>query len=156
MTTALRPNESYRIGSMRFLLFLVMGLSALGQTAATDIEKLDDRWGKAIVARDAAALDKLLSGDLIYGHASGVLDTKASYMGKIKSGKQVYATLERKNVQVRILDSNNAVTHSWMHVTGTNQDGKFDDKVMMLHIWNKRGGEWRLAGHQTARVQAMP
>jgi ketosteroid isomerase-like protein len=127
----------------------------LAQTPA-EIEKLDDRWGKAIVAHDAATLEKLLADDLIYGHASGVLDTKEKYIAKIKSGKQVYATLERKNILVRILDANNAITHSWMHVTGTNQDGKFDDKVMMLHSWTKRKGSWQLIGHQTARVQVIP
>ena len=139
-------------------MFLLPLLLMAGITAQTpvEIEKLDDRWGKAIVAHDVATLDKLLADDLIYGHASGVLDTKAKYIAKIKSGKQVYATLERKNVSVRILDANSAITHSWMHVTGTNQDGKFDDKVMMLHIWTKRKGAWQLAGHQTARVQAIP
>ena len=138
-----------------FLLPLLFMVGVSAQTP-TEVEKLDDRWGKAIVARDAATLDKLLADDLIYGHASGVLDTKGSYLGKIKSGKQVYATLERKNVLVRILDANNAMTHSWMHVTGTNQDGKFDDKVMMLHVWVRKSGRWQLAAHQTAKVDAMP
>ena len=140
---------------IRVPVFLLLSCCAWAQSSS-DIEKLDDRWGKAIVSRDAAVLDKLLADDLIYGHASGVLDTKATYLGKIRSGKQVYATLERKNVSVRILDANNAMTHSWMHVTGVNQDGKFDDRVMMLHIWTKRNGAWQLAGHQTARVQTMP
>ena len=137
------------------LLPLLLLTGVFAQTPA-EIEKLDDRWGKAIVTHDVAALETLLADDLIYGHASGVLDTKAKYIAKIQSGKQVYATLARKNVSVRILDANNAVTHSWSHVTGTNQDGKFDDKLMMLHIWTKRKGVWQLVGHQTARVQAIP
>ena len=141
---------------MIWLLFLGAFTTAFAQSSTADIEKLDDRWGKAIVAHNTAELETLLADDLIYGHASGVLDTKAKYIAKIKSGKQVYATLERKNVLVRILDANNAVTHSWSHVTGTNPDGKFDDKLMMLHIWTKRKGAWQLVGHQTARVQAIP
>ncbi len=142
---------------IRILLFSLSMTGVFAQVpTAADIEKLDDRWGKAIVAHDVATLEKLLADDLIYGHASGVLDTKEKYIAKIQSGKQVYAALERKNVQVRILDANNAVTHSWSHVTGTNQDGKFDDKLMMLHIWTRRKGAWQLVGHQTARVQALP
>ena len=140
---------------MIWVLFLA-AISAFAQSTAADFEKLDDQWGKAIVARDVATLDKLLADDLIYGHASGVLDTKQTYLTKIRSGKQVYATLERKNVIVRLLGSDSAVTHSWMHVTGVNQDGKFDDKVMMMHTWTRRKGAWQLVGHQTARVQAIP
>jgi hypothetical protein len=143
---------------LRILLCIVSACCAWAQTnvAASEIQQLDDRWGKAIVAHDSAALEKLLAEDLIYGHASGVLDTKQSYIAKIRSGKQVYATLELKNPLVRILDANNAVSHTWSHVTGTNPEGKFDDKLMMLHIWTKRKGVWQLVGHQTARVQKIP
>lgn len=134
------------------LLYTFLAIDAAG------VAKLDDAWGKAIVAKDAAKLEALLSPDLIYGHASGVLDTKKSYLDKIKAGKQVYASLVQKHVKVQLLNATTALTHSWMHVTGTNASGKFDDKVMLLHVWvTKDGGRtWQLAAHQTAKVDSIP
>ena len=49
-----------------------------------------------------------------------------------------------------------AITHSWMRVTGVNPQGPFDDKVMMVHCWVLKGGQWKLAAHQTTRVDKMP
>ena len=125
-----------------------------------DLEKmiisLDSAWATAILEKDVAQLDLLLADDLIYGHASGVLDTKSSYIEKVASGKQVYKSLIQKNVRVRLLGNDAAVTHSWMHVTGTNPEGTFDDKVMMLHVWTKRDNAWKLVGHQTAKVDTIP
>jgi hypothetical protein len=43
-----------------------------------------------------------------------------------------------------------------MHVTGVNQDGPFDDKVMLILFWVKQTGTWRLAGHQTTKVARLP
>jgi hypothetical protein len=43
-----------------------------------------------------------------------------------------------------------------MHVTGVNQAGNFDDKVMMLHVWVKKNGRWLLVAHQTTKVDQLP
>lgn len=140
------------------LLSALLALPGIyGQTAESTIRDLDTAWGKAIVAKDAAKLDRLLDEGLIYGHASGVVDTKKSYLDKIRSGKQVYASLNQYKVTVRILEGGSgALTHSWLHVTGVNPAGPFDDKVMLLHVWSKRGGEWKLIAHQTAKVDSIP
>lgn len=127
------------------------------QTTEATIRDLDTAWGKAIVAKDAAKLEKLLDDGLIYGHASGVVDTKKSYLDKIRSGKQNYKSLEQFKVTVRMLEGgSSALTHSWLHVTGVNPAGPFDDKVMLLHVWSKRGNDWKLIAHQTAKVDSIP
>ncbi|MBL8210818.1 MAG: nuclear transport factor 2 family protein [Bryobacterales bacterium] len=136
------------------LLLLAAAAAALPQSAA-DIEALEKSWQKAIVAKDTATLGKLLADDLFYGHASGVLDTKTAYIDKIKSGRQKYASFEQRALKIK-LHGDTAVTHSWVRVTGVNQDGPFDDKIMMLHVWVKKPAGWQLAGHQTARVDKLP
>ncbi|MEZ5400703.1 MAG: nuclear transport factor 2 family protein [Bryobacteraceae bacterium] len=128
---------------------------ALNAAGNTEIEAMEKQWAAAVVKKDIAALERILSPDLLYGHASNVLDTKTSYIGKLKSGAQVYRTFEQRKLQVKMHGSA-AVTHSWVHVTGTNPQGEFDDKIMMLHVWVKDGGVWKLAGHQTARVDRLP
>lgn len=147
---------------IRCVLPLLLPLyAALAQTtpAASEaieaIEALDKSWVKAVLSRDFSALDKMLAPDLIYGHASGVVDTKQTYIEKLKSGKQVYRTLEQRKMSVR-LHGDAAITHSWARVTGVNPAGPFDDKIMMIHVWVKKGGTWRLAGHQTTRVDKLP
>ncbi len=137
-----------------FGLFVLITVGALGADTAA-VEGMEKQWVQAVLKKDLGALDRLLSADLLYGHASNVLDTKASYIAKLKSGAQVYRTLEQRKLQVKMHGST-AVTHSWVHVTGVNAEGQFDDKIMMLHVWVREGGGWKLAGHQTARVDKLP
>lgn len=136
------------------LLFL-LATAAFSQTTPAAIEALDKAWIKAVLGRDIAALDRMLATDLIYGHATGVVDTKQSYLDKLKGGRQVYRSLEQRKVSVRI-HGDAAVTHSWTHVTGVNPAGPFDDKIMMIHVWVKKGGTWQLLGHQTTKVDKLP
>jgi ketosteroid isomerase-like protein len=140
---------------MRIIFMAIAWAGLLGAETKADIIGLDQAWRKAILAKDAAALDKMLADDLVYGHATGIVDTKATYIAKVKSGKQLYQTLEQKKITVNLYGAS-ALTHSWMHVTGVNQDGKFDDKVMLIHFWVKQNGTWRLAGHQTTKVAKLP
>jgi hypothetical protein len=37
-------------------------------------------------------------------------------------------------------------------MSGKNDRGRFDEHVMMMHVWVKQGGNWRLAAHQTTKI----
>jgi ketosteroid isomerase-like protein len=136
------------------LVLLLLAPAAYGQTEAAIID-MDKAWVKAVLSKDVAALDRILADKLIYAHASGVIDTKKAYLTKLGSGRQVYKSLDQKIAKVE-LHGDTALTQSWVRVTGVNQDGPFDDKIMMMHVWLKQNGVWKLAGHQTARVDKLP
>ena len=141
----------YSLEMIRILLVLASAAWAQMPPA-----QLDETWRKAVLAKDTAALDKLLAPDLVYAHATGIVDTKQTYLDKIKSGRQNYKSMELRQPSVRVY-GDAIVTHSWMRVTGVNQAGPFDDKVMMLHVWVKKSnGAWQLAGHQTTKVDKLP
>ncbi len=119
---------------------------------AQDIAAAEKKWAAAVKARDVKALDSMLADDLIYAHSTGIVDTKQTYLAKIKEGRQVYTTVEHQKMDMRMHGAA-GVTHCIMRMVGTNQAGPFDDKVMMLHIWVKKGANWVLAAHQTTKVQ---
>jgi ketosteroid isomerase-like protein len=66
-----------------------------------DILELEDQRFAAMVARDFAALEKMVHGDLLYTHSSGVTDTKASWLESMKSGKVKYKSASCTERQVR-------------------------------------------------------
>ena len=136
------------------LLVLTAAVCAAADTKES-ILALDKQWSDAIVKGDTATLDKLLADDLVYAHATGIVDTKASYIAKIKERRQIYKSFEQRNPTVNLY-KDSAVTFSWVRVTGTNQAGAFDDKIMLIHFWVKHNNGWRLAGHQTTKVDKLP
>ena len=129
-------------------IFLFSGL-LFGQEP--DARALEQSWVKAITARDAGALTKILGDQLIYAHATGIVDTKSSYIEKVKSGKQKYDGVVHESMTFKLYPST-IVVHSRMHMWGVNQSGKFDDHLMLMHVWVKAGTAWQLVGHQTARL----
>jgi ketosteroid isomerase-like protein len=140
---------------MRLLLVLLLtALSCLAQDKAS-ILALDKQWSDAIIKGDTATLDNLLADNLVYAHATGIVDTKTSYLAKIKERRQVYKSFEQHKPIVNIY-KDSAVTFSYVRVTGTNQAGIFDDKVMLIHFWVKQNNSWRLAAHQTTKIDKLP
>lgn len=139
---------------MLLRLFILAAAACLAQDKAFFLN-LDKQWSDAIVRSDTATLDKLLADDLVYAHATGIIDTKQTYIAKIKERRQVYKSFEQRNPRVNVY-KDAAVTFSHVRVTGTNQAGAFDDKIMLIHFWVKQNGTWRLAGHQTTKVDKLP
>jgi hypothetical protein len=66
-----------------------------------EILGLEDKRFGAMIARDFAALDKLVHDQLLYTHSSGVTDSKASWLESMKSGKVKYKSVNCSERKVR-------------------------------------------------------
>ena len=132
---------------------LLAGLTAWAAGPAEDqVRAAEKRWAAALISGDQAALGRIFSDQLIYGHASGVVDTKKSYLDKLKSGAQTYKIVEFEKMTVQAFGGS-AVVHGFIRMAGSGGGQPFDNKGMMvLHTWVKTGAGWQLAAHQTARV----
>jgi ketosteroid isomerase-like protein len=115
------------------------------------IKDAENAWAKAVAARDFAALDSMLAGSLIYAHSTGNIESKQEYLGRMKSGAQKYDSITHESTRV-IPYGDTAVAHSIVRMVGTNTAGAFNDRLMMMHVWVKQGGKWRLAAHQTTKL----
>ena len=130
----------------------LFGLVGIAQ-AATDaeIQKAEKDWAKAVMAQDASALGQILADELIYAHSTGNIDTKAKYLSNMKSGAAKYELIEHQDLTVKAY-GDTGVAHSHVRMKGTNKEGPFDNKLMMLHVWVKQGGKWHLVAHQTTKM----
>jgi uncharacterized protein (TIGR02246 family) len=118
-----------------------------------EIKAVDQEWAQAAKTGDAAQLTRLLSNDLVYTHATGIIDDKTSYIEKVKSKRQKYDGIVHSNVRIKVFGGHTAVLTARMRMHGTNPAGPFDDQVLMTHVWVKSSGSWQLVAHQTTKVQ---
>jgi hypothetical protein len=91
----MRLDSTLGRGALRIVLGLaVAGLAAASMPAAGPEEAAvlaaQKERMQAMVRGDVEALSRLLPDDLTYTHASGVIDTKASLLSSIQSGKLKY------------------------------------------------------------------
>jgi ketosteroid isomerase-like protein len=127
-------------------------MAAVALCASEDeIRAADQRWAAAVKGGETAVLDRIYTSVLIYAHASGNVESKSRYIERLKSGKQKYTDVNIESTKV-VVYGDSAVSHSIVRTVGTNDKGPFNDHVMMMHVWVKQGGEWRLAAHQTTKI----
>lgn len=137
--------------SIAVISLTAIAAAVAGASADSGPEAAERAWARAVVQRDFAALEKILAPDLIYAHSTGIIENKQQYLGKLRSGVQRYDAIEHKMVTVRLY-GDAAVVHSQVTMRGVNASGPFNDRLMMLHVWIKQGGAWRLAAHQTTKL----
>jgi hypothetical protein len=69
------------------------------------VRGLEEQRYAAMLAADVAGLDGLLDDALTYTHSSGVVDTKASYIGGVRDKVWEYKAISRENERVVVRGS---------------------------------------------------
>jgi ketosteroid isomerase-like protein len=134
------------------VLLIVLWLTAIGRAATEDdIQKAEKGWAAAVMAQDQAALNEVMGDQLIYAHSTGAIEGKTQYLSNLKRGAARYDLVDYQNITVKAY-GDAAVAHSTVRMTGQNKQGPFDNRLMMMHLWVKQDGKWRLAAHQTTRL----
>ena len=141
------------------LLILFTAILALGKSqsaSSADILTVEKNRTTALEHSDFDALDKLLADDLTYVHASGKVDTKASYLGALRTGDLRYLSWEPKGLQVRVLGDSAVLTGGY-HVRAVDQRMQaepLDVHVIVLGVYTKRAGHWQQVAWQSTREPA--
>jgi ketosteroid isomerase-like protein len=133
------------------LLFSVMAaLSAASTSPKAEKEVLAamDAYKEAMIHKDGAALDKLLSNDLTYTHSGGQLETKADVIKSITTGKTIVEALDFSDTTVRLYGNMALVKgkvdlyHSKTNIVHMN----------VLHVWMKGPQGWQMVARQATRL----
>ena len=136
---------------------LILGvLSATMLWAATPDAKTEkevlaalDAYKQALIARDAAALSKVLSDDLTYTHSSNKHEDKAAVLESLKGGTHVEA-IDFKDIKTRLYGNMAVVT----------ADADFRNNVEgtvsllhlhVIHVFVKSSHGWQMVARQTTR-----
>ena len=135
------------IGSLLALI-----LASGQQTPASEaVRAAESQRLRALVTADYAALDRLLADDLTYTHSTAKLDTKATYLEPLVSGRTRYQSLEPSDVQVRVYGTTGVVTgilRSVALVAG--KESRTD--MRFTNVWVQRDGRWQMVAWQSTRL----
>lgn len=112
-----------------------------------EILALEHRRIEAMIKGDVQALGEILADDLVYTHTTARLDTKASFIEAIRSGRSNYRSVERKDVEVLNLGDTAVVTGQARFHVGNN---KFE--VRFIDVYAKRNGAWQMVAWQSTRL----
>lgn len=136
---------------VRYLALLVATATIALSSPEDEIRAADRHWAAAVKGGDTAALERLYTSGLIYAHATGKVEDKPQYIERLRSGKQKYSDVIIESTKI-VAYGDSVISHSIVRTIGTNDNGSFNDHVMMMHVWVKQRGEWHLAAHQTTKI----
>ena len=132
------------------ILFSTLILAAAPATSKDDKEVLAamEAYKDAMIHKDGAALDKLLSNDLTYTHSGGQHETKADVIKSITTAKTIIEALDFSDTSVRLYGNVALVKgkvdlwHSKTNIVHMN----------VLHVWVKGPQGWQMVARQATRL----
>ena len=112
---------------------------------------LDRKRMEAMARKDLAALDALISADLVYTHSTARLDTKQSLLGAMESGTTVYTAVLPSEVQAQ--DLGDAVVLTGSARIGVLSQGRPNSfAVRFTDVWSNKAGRWQMVAWQSTRL----
>jgi ketosteroid isomerase-like protein len=134
------------------LVSAATGVSAQQSKADADAVKAAElRRFEVMTAKDYTALATILADDLVYTHSSAAVDSKASYLESLTSGRVTYKVIKPSDLQVRVF-GDIAVIHgaAAMEVDANGQ--AIVNTLRFTDIWAKRDGRWQMVAWQSTRM----
>jgi ketosteroid isomerase-like protein len=120
-------------------------------TLEAEIRNLEARRFRALTEADVQTLERLLSDDLIYTHASGWRQTKAELLASIRSGELRYHSFAADEVNVR--GYGNVVLATGRAAAKVRAKGQeLNVSLFYLEAYVKQDGRWQLVAWQSTRL----
>ena len=115
------------------------------------IRQREIRRFEAMVRGDVTALDDILSEDLTYTHATGVFETKAEFIAKLKSGQTKYESFAPEDVLVRLYGMTGVVT-GVARVKVQVKGEHLSFQMRFTDVYVKKGDHWQMVAWQATRL----
>ena len=142
-----------RITRRYFAATGVLALAAMslpGHANSADeaaVRKAIDDLVKAMMARDKPTLEAGLSDQLIFGHASGRVETKAEFVGAVVAKKPIYKSITIGDPTISVV-GNNAIARYPVAVKLDSEGKEISLKLGIMTFWSRTaapGGSWPIS-----------
>ena len=141
---------------MKKLICLIMVMAIINGTMAQSKEEAAvnaavENLKKAMIDGDKGALEKITSDKLSYGHSSGRVEDRASFVDNIVTGKSDFVTIELTNQTVSVSGDAAIVRHT-LSATTNDSGNPGSVKLNIMLIFQKQKGQWKLLARQAVKV----
>ncbi len=135
---------------MMMVGFLVSAPCLAQSETSIDLVKAVQEFNQALIDANEEQLKKMTEKELSYGHSSGKLEDRETFVSSLRSGKSDFVSINLKNQKYEVVDNVGIVRHTLIAETNDNGvPGKVKIGVMM--IWRKNG-DWKLLARQAYKL----
>jgi ketosteroid isomerase-like protein len=110
-----------------------------------------DRWDKAIVRKDRAAIEHNMAEDFRQIDGSGNVESKSSFVNDLVSSDLQIDPYTVEDFDVRVY-GDVALLSGRTRMTGRYQGKQFTSHYRYIDIYVRRAGEWKIVSVQISRI----
>jgi len=142
---------------IRKLIYLIVLTTVMNTAMAQSKEEAAvtaavENLRKAMIDGDKAGLQNITADQLSYGHSSGRVEDKATFVDNIVSGKSDFVTIDLTNQTIAIAGDAAIVRHT-LSATTNDSGNPGSVKLNILLVFQKQKGQWKLLARQAVKVQ---
>ena len=132
-------------------LLIFTGLATKAQTTKEKVANAVEFLKQAMISGNQSDLEAIASADLSYGHSSGKIEDKASFVKSIASGASDFVTIDLTDQTIKVKGKVAIVRHKL--AAKTNDNGKPGEvKLGIMLVFTKEGKDWKLIGRQAYKI----
>ncbi len=134
------------------ITFTMMSLFATAQTKdEIKVAEQTEKLRLAMISGNKADLESLVTSQLSYGHSSGKLEDKETFVNTIATKKSDFKTIELSNQSITVAGQTAIVRHI---LKADTNDGGIPGKVYLgiMLVWEKQGNTWKLLARQAFKL----
>ncbi len=132
---------------------LLLTFNVLAQDAKVAVlTAADEARTAAMKSADRDKLAAIFSDELRYTHSNGVVDSKASFMEILTTGKTKYVGYDVVERTFTFPAPGIALMVGRSRVQAETAAGKMDSVLSYLAVWREEGGQWRFLAWQSCKL----
>lgn len=113
-----------------------------------EIRALEDRRYRAMIDGDVAALEPLLGADLVYTHSTSLVDSKASYLERLRSKKVIYRKAGRPEERIQVHGDTVVITGE-VRLEVLVDGSPCAMRSRFTNVWARRPRGWQMVAWQS-------
>lgn len=134
-------------------IILLFAFNVLAQDAnVAALTAADEARTAAMKAADRDKLTAIFSDELRYAHSNGVVDSKASFMEILTTGKTKYVGYDVVERTFTFPAPGIALMAGRSRVQAETATGKMDSVLSYLAVWREENGQWRFLAWQSCKL----
>ena len=137
---------------LKCLILLATAASLSAADPKADVLAAMESWKQAMLAKDTAALDRLLHPDLTYSHSNGMTQTKADVLKSPGSNQSITFS----ETTVRVYGDTALVKGLVEFVSISSAGTPATAHLSVLQVWIKGPQGWQLVARQATKVNPLP
>jgi uncharacterized protein (TIGR02246 family) len=131
---------------------LASAASAAGNNPQ-DLVNMEAAWAKAAVARDSAALARIVAPDWKGQNEHGKIYDRAAMIHQTTAGEEKLTSMVNHDVHVRFIGNDHAIVQGMDNESGVKKGKTVNEVYSWTDIYEKRGGQWVAIASQNTPVK---